>query len=130
MEQNVKFTISNIQQSIWKLQEASSFLNGIGGMEQTNDEIVQIIVNLESELMKSCTGIKMTTVAQMIEWMKTLPAEAEVMCGVEVTGGYDTYMVMRPVDIESCSILDYTSEEDQEKYPRFAGKVFVQICGE
>ena len=29
----------------------------------------------------------MTTVAQMIEWLKTLPQDAEVECGVEVTKG-------------------------------------------
>jgi hypothetical protein len=50
MEQNVKATISNIQQSIWKLQDAARLLNGIDGMEQSYDEIVQIIINLESEI--------------------------------------------------------------------------------
>lgn len=50
MEQNVKVTISNIQQSIWKLQEAARLLNGVDGMEQSYDDIVQIIVNLESEI--------------------------------------------------------------------------------
>lgn len=72
----------------------------------------------------------MTTVAQMIEWMKTLPQDAEVECGVEVTMGYDTYMAYAPVKTEYCDVFDYTSEEDRKKYPLFAGKVIVRICGE
>ena len=72
----------------------------------------------------------MTTVAQMIEWMKTLPQDAEVECGVEHTKGYETYMSMEPVDIEACDVIDYTSEADREKYPTMAGKTFVMIRGE
>jgi len=72
----------------------------------------------------------MATVAQMIEWMKTLPQDAEVECGVEVTTGYSTYMKMKPVDLESCNVLDYTSDRNRMKYPAMAGKVFVQICGD
>ena len=72
----------------------------------------------------------MTTVAQMIEWMQTLPQDAEVECGVEVTKSYETYMSMKPVDIEACDVLDYTSEEDREKYPNMAGKTIVMIRGE
>ena len=71
----------------------------------------------------------MTTVAQMIEWMKTLPPDAEVECGVEVTGGYSTYMEMRPVDIECSYVFDYTGPE-YDKYPHIRGKTIVQICGE
>lgn len=72
----------------------------------------------------------MTTVAQMIEWLKTLPQDAEVECGVEVTKGYDTWMEMKPVDIEACDVLEYTSEEDRVKYPAMAGKTVVMIRGE
>lgn len=72
----------------------------------------------------------MTTVAQMIEWMKTLPQDAEVECGVEVTGSYSSYMSMVPVDIESCNVIDYTSEADRAKYPNMAGKVIVMIRGD
>lgn len=72
----------------------------------------------------------MTTVAQMIEWMKTLPQDAEVECGVEVTKGYDTWMAMKPVDISDCDVIDYTSEEDRAKYPAMAGKTLVMIRGE
>lgn len=71
----------------------------------------------------------MTTVAQMIEWMKTLPQDAEVECGVEESAGYERYMVHRPVDIKSCSVFDYTGEE-YDKYPHVAGKIVIQICGE
>ena len=72
----------------------------------------------------------MTTVAQMIEWMKTMPQDAEVECGVEVTGGYVNYMTMKPVDIEECDVISYTSEADRAKYPNMAGKTFVMIRGE
>jgi len=72
----------------------------------------------------------MTTVAQMIEWMKTLPQDAEVECGVEVTKGYQTYMSYEPVDIECCVVFDYCSEQDGAKYPGRAGKTFVHIQGE
>jgi hypothetical protein len=71
----------------------------------------------------------MTTVAQMIEWMKTLPQDAEVECGVEVTSGYSTYMNMAPVDIECCEVFDYNDEQYRE-YPHIFGKVIIQICGE
>jgi hypothetical protein len=66
----------------------------------------------------------------MIEWMKTLPQDAEVECGVEVTKSYETYMSMEPVDIEACDVLDYTSPADREKYPAMAGKTLVMIRGE
>lgn len=72
----------------------------------------------------------MTTVAQMIEWMKTLPQDAEVECGFEEGGNYEYYMVFRPVDIEACDVIDYCSEEDREKYPARAGKTIVMIRGE
>jgi len=72
----------------------------------------------------------MTTVAEMIEWMKTLPQDAEVECGVEVRGSYESYMVYRPVDIEGSVVFDYKSEADRAKYPARAGKTFVHIEGE
>lgn len=72
----------------------------------------------------------MTTVAQMIEWMKTLPQDAEVECGVERTKGYDTWMEFKPVDIADCDVIDYTSEQDRVKFPNMAGRVMVMIRGE
>jgi hypothetical protein len=72
----------------------------------------------------------MTTVAQMIEWMKTLPQDAEVQCGVEVSTDYQTYMEMKPVQIEYCSVFDYSSPEDHERYPMMNGRVIVDICGD
>jgi len=60
----------------------------------------------------------MTTVAQMIEWMSTLPQDAEVECGVEVSSGYERYMSMVPVDIESCDVF------------AMAGKTIVRIRGD
>ena len=72
----------------------------------------------------------MATVAQMIEWLKTLPQDAQVDCGVETSKGYVTYMRMAPVDIEACDVFEYTSEADRAKYPFYAGKTFVVIRGE
>jgi hypothetical protein len=72
----------------------------------------------------------MTTVAQMIEWMKTIPQDAEVKCGVEVTKGYDTWMAMKPVDIECCNVFDYSDEESRKMFPEMGGRVVVMICGE
>lgn len=68
----------------------------------------------------------MTTVAQMIEWMKTLPQDAEVECGVEEEGSYSNYMVMGTVDIESCRVFDFTKNTDG----RYAGKIIVEIRGD
>jgi hypothetical protein len=70
----------------------------------------------------------MTTVAQMIEWMKTLPQDAEVDCGVEVTYGNDTCMVYRDVKIDQCEVFDYTDES--YKGSMIFGKVIVRVCGE
>jgi hypothetical protein len=72
----------------------------------------------------------MTTVAQMIEWMKTLPQDAEVECGVEKTKSWKTFMEFEPVDIEACVVHDYSSAEDRVRYPTMAGKVIVRINGE
>jgi len=53
----------------------------------------------------------MTTVAQMIEWMKTLPQDAVVERGEEVYGNYNGYtnyngyMIHKPVDIESSIVF-------------------------
>ena len=72
----------------------------------------------------------MATVAEMIEFFKTLPQDAIVECGVEVVGGYYTEMTMNPVDIDSIQVLDYSSEEDRKKYPSMEGKIFIQLHGE
>jgi len=72
----------------------------------------------------------MTTVAQMIEWMKTLPQDADVECGVEKTKGYETYMTMVPVDIASCEVYDYSGEENRAKYPQMNGRIIIDIRGE
>jgi hypothetical protein len=72
----------------------------------------------------------MTTVAQMIAWMQTLPPDAEVECGKEIHSNYECYMSMAPVDISDCHVCDYTSDEDRAKYPHMAGKVIVFINAE
>jgi hypothetical protein len=72
----------------------------------------------------------MTTVAQMIEWMKTLPQDAEVQCGAEVTRNWSTTMEMKDVNIDECSVLDYTSPADCANYPQMAGKVIIRLQAE
>lgn len=72
----------------------------------------------------------MTTVAQMIEWMKTMPQDAIVHCGVAVSKNYSTWMEMKPADIECCNMFDYSDEESRKMFPQMAGKKIVMICGE
>ena len=72
----------------------------------------------------------MTTVAQMIEFFKTMPQDAEVECRVERSDSYAIYTEMRPVDIDDFTVIDYTSEEDRVKYPKMAGKTIIMINGE
>ena len=69
----------------------------------------------------------MTTVAQMIEWLNTLPPEAEIQCGREETCGYSSYMVMDDVNIDSCEVYDY---REGDWKPHVAGKVIVQMCSD
>jgi hypothetical protein len=71
----------------------------------------------------------MTTVSQMIEWMKTLPQDAEVECGVEESRNYQTYMTHRPVNIEYCDVHDYTDEKYKD-CPHVFGKIIVNLCGD
>jgi hypothetical protein len=72
----------------------------------------------------------MTTVAQMIEWMKTLPQDAEVQCGVEVLHGCYTQMKMLPVDVQSSNSFTVDSPEDCKEFPSLVGKTVVMIRGE
>lgn len=71
----------------------------------------------------------MTTVKQMIEWLQTLPQDAEVQCGVEDGAVYERYMKMVPVDTGACDVLDYSDEQWSDN-PRVYGKVFVEIRGD
>lgn len=71
----------------------------------------------------------MTTVAQMIEWMKTLPQDAEVECGVEESDGWGRYMVYHPVDIEGSDVFDFKHKRYKD-YPNVYGKIIVQLSGE
>lgn len=72
----------------------------------------------------------MATVAEMIEYFKTLPPDAIVKCGVEQIGGYYTEMTMKPVDIESTNVLDYSSDEYRQQYPQMEGKIYIELHGE
>ena len=69
----------------------------------------------------------MTTVREMIAFFQTMDPDTEVECGSEVTSGYNSYMEMKPVDIESCSVIDYSSEADRINYPGMTGRKFVHI---
>ena len=72
----------------------------------------------------------MTTVAQMIEWLNTFPQDAEVECTLgSSTTGLVTTVSTGPVDIESCVVVDFTSERDRREFPDKAGKTFVFISG-
>ena len=71
----------------------------------------------------------MTTVKQMIEWLETLPQDAEVQCGIEEHAGYECYMKMVPVDIELCYAFDYTGEQYRDN-PLVYGRVIVEIRGD
>ena len=69
----------------------------------------------------------MTTVAQMIAWLSTLPQDAVVECGAEVIGSYSSSMVMKPVDIHECRVVDYTSAADCAAYLHKAGRQIVRL---
>lgn len=70
----------------------------------------------------------MTTVAEMIEWLKTLPQDAIVKCGKEVQQGYERYMTYDDVDISCCDVFDFTDEVMMN--PKYTGKVVVVIRAE
>ena len=77
----------------------------------------------------------MTTVAQMIKWMKTLPQDAVVECGFEKYSSGEAFMIMKSVNISACDVFDftgeeYTSEDFCAKYPHRAGQCFVEIRAE
>jgi len=66
----------------------------------------------------------MTTVAELIAKLQTLPQEAEVECGYEKTRGYSTFMEYGEVDVEYMQVFDYS---DKVKYPKMNGRIVVQI---
>ena len=72
----------------------------------------------------------MTTVYELIEFLQTLPPDAIVECGEESTTCYSSETVMVPVDIYSTKVLDFSSKEDQEKYPQMLGKIYIELHGE
>lgn len=72
----------------------------------------------------------MATVSELIEYLMTLPSDAIVKCGEESSRSYYTEVIMVPVDINSTDIFDYSSKEDQERYPLMDGKIFVHLHGE
>lgn len=69
----------------------------------------------------------MTTVAQMIEWLKTLPQDAEVECGKEVENGWGFQFKHAPVDIGACDVYSFEPDTDGSNKSRYAGKTVVFI---
>lgn len=52
----------------------------------------------------------MTTVTEMIEWLKTLPQDAEVKC---LFDDYDKGIIIaKEVDLYRCSFFDWRDEEE------------------
>lgn len=72
----------------------------------------------------------MSTVSEIIQWLKTLPEDAEVQCGVEGTCCGSTYMTYSSVDIQWSEIIDYSASSDRFRYPETAGKTIVRLRGE
>lgn len=66
----------------------------------------------------------MTTVAELIAKLQTLPQEAEVECGYEKTKGWNVCMEYGEVDVECMYVIDYS---DTIKYPKMNGRIIVQI---
>ena len=68
----------------------------------------------------------MTTVAEMIAKLQTMPQDAEVECMVETTCGYSTYGTFASVDADDMKVFDY-SEEQYKGTVMFGRKiVFIQ----
>ena len=60
----------------------------------------------------------MATVAEMIEWLSTQPADAEVKCGVEILLIDRKFMTYLPVRLENCYVIERP------------GQVVVEINGD
>ena len=65
----------------------------------------------------------MTTVAELIAKLQTLPQHAEV----EVMGEVDYTPMFLPVDLEEVRVIDYTDEKSMKTAGNLAGRVFVEI---
>lgn len=48
----------------------------------------------------------MASVAQMIDWLSTQPADAEVRCGVEIRLTDRKFMTYLPVRLENCYVIE------------------------
>lgn len=77
----------------------------------------------------------MTTVAQLIEYLQTLPLDAEVEVMSECRGSYETYTKFEPLQIPEYGCSDnlevYDFRDNQlvkEGDPRF-GRVYVDFGG-
>lgn len=70
----------------------------------------------------------MTTVAEMIEWLKKLPQDSLVECGEEYSDSWGVSMQFTDVDLKSCEVFDFTDPKyDTETYKKYSGKRIVRI---
>lgn len=69
----------------------------------------------------------MTTVAELIKKLQTLPQDAEVEVLKEYSYGYQTSTSFEPIDIEFVDVLDYTDEIYAKSH--IYGKIFVHLAG-
>ena len=71
----------------------------------------------------------MTTVAQLIAKLQTLPQDAVVEVLEEYSHGYETSTRYGPIDIEHVYVIDFNDEKytSDPRYAHVAGKKFIQL---
>lgn len=67
----------------------------------------------------------MTTVAEIIKHLKTLPQDAIVEVLQEYSIGYETSTSFRSVDVESIDVIDFRDEKYSKSH--LFGKCVVQL---
>ena len=70
----------------------------------------------------------MTTVAQLIEKLLTLPQDAEVECMTEERGQYESSTTFGAVDLDDLYLASYIGEQYKES--KLFGRKFVFIRAE
>ena len=69
----------------------------------------------------------MTTVAELIAKLQTLPQHAEVEVMKEIDGAWTTETMFDAVDLSEVNVVDFTDEQSMKRGGRLAGRVFVEI---
>jgi hypothetical protein len=78
-------------------------------------------------LLNSATEQTVTTIAQLIAKLQTMPQDAEVQVMGEDVRGWDLSTEYRAVDLDDITKYDYSDFESRMKYPKMAGRVIVEI---